>query len=50
MMNTSGDQQLTIDVNELIKTMIEQKRLREEQMRNLVDKLIEKGQGNQTTT
>lgn len=50
MMNTSGDQQLTIDVNELIKTMIEQNGLREEQMRNLVDKLIEKDQGNQTTT
>jgi hypothetical protein len=48
-MNTSGAPQLTVDVNELIKTMLEQNRLREEQMRNLVDKIMEKGENRQTT-
>jgi len=50
-MSSPSNQQLLVDVSELVKAMLKQNRLREEQMRNLVDKLM--GQNNQnylTTT
>jgi len=49
-MSSPSNQQLSVDVNELIKAMLEQNRLREEQMRNLVDKLMGQSQNYQTTT
>lgn len=49
-MTSPSNQQLSVDVSELVKTMLEQNRLREEQMRNLVDKLMGQNQNYPTTT
>lgn len=48
-MSSPSNQQLSVDVNELIKAMLEQNRLREEQIRNLVDKLMGQSQNYQKT-